>query len=188
MQWEDILQYDESSPTGLRWKVEIRSGKNGNQINCSPGDVAGTEGDDVRAHYIVAYAWQQFLAHRIIYEMFHGSIPQGATVDHKDGDGRNNRKENLRLVTHAVNMRNCKKRIDNKTGVVGVSKRITRHFTVQYIASWKNLNGKQGSKAFSAAVHGDAEAFRQACAYRAAKIEELNKQGAGYTAEHGVRG
>jgi hypothetical protein len=186
MIWHGLFTYDESSPTGLRWRVEIRSGRNGNQVNCKPGDVAGTDGDDVRKHFIVAYGNKQFLAHRIIYEMFNGEISSDDVVDHEDGDGRNNKISNLRLVTHAVNMRNCKMRIDNKTGVTGVSKRVTRHGTVQYTASWKELDGRQRSKSFSTAVYGNDEAFRQACEYRATMLVSLNLQGAGYTERHGV--
>lgn len=41
--------------------------------------------------------------HRIIMD-----APPGILVDHKDGDGLNNRKKNLRLCTHAQNMMNRK--------------------------------------------------------------------------------
>lgn len=32
LELSDRFEYDETSPTCLRWKVEIRSGKNGNKI------------------------------------------------------------------------------------------------------------------------------------------------------------
>lgn len=38
--------------------------------------------------------------HRIIYRTFHGPIPEGMTVNHKDGDKRNQRPENLELATY----------------------------------------------------------------------------------------
>lgn len=39
-------------------------------------------------------------AHRIIYEAFHGPIPPGITVNHKDGSKNNNRPENLETATY----------------------------------------------------------------------------------------
>jgi hypothetical protein len=43
-----------------------------------------------------------------------------STIEHKDGDPTNNDPSNLRLSSHAENMRNTKIRSDNTTGVKGV--------------------------------------------------------------------
>jgi hypothetical protein len=38
--------------------------------------------------------------HRVIYRTFHGEIPEGLTVNHKDGTHDNNHADNLELCTH----------------------------------------------------------------------------------------
>ena len=41
---------------------------------------------------------RQFV-HRVIYQTFHGDIPQGLTVNHIDGSHNNNHADNLNLLT-----------------------------------------------------------------------------------------
>ena len=55
--------------------------------------------------------------HRLIM-----NAPKGAEVDHKDGNTLNNSRLNLRLGTHAENMRNYGLPKHNTSGVVGVQK------------------------------------------------------------------
>jgi hypothetical protein len=56
--------------------------------------------------------------HRVILGLPPSRIPE---VDHKDGNGINNRRSNLRLATHSQNMVHSKMRKDNKSGLRGVS-------------------------------------------------------------------
>ena len=74
--------------------------------------------------------------HRVIYMMFHGSIPK--TIDHIDGNPSNNRIENLREATASQNMRNSRKQTRNTSGVKGVSWHRSKN---KWIASC-GLNGK----------------------------------------------
>ena len=48
-------------------------------------------------------------------------MPDGYEIDHINGNRLDNRAENLRLASHAQNMRNVKKLNTNKTGFKGVS-------------------------------------------------------------------
>lgn len=59
-------------------------------------------------------------AHRIIWEMHYGSIPEGKVIDHVDGDPINNVLSNLRLATRVENQRNQGVSVRNKSGVTGV--------------------------------------------------------------------
>lgn len=51
-----------------------------------------------------------FQAHRVIYHMCIGECPPNMQVDHKDGNGLNNRLENLRLATCQQNSYNSRNR------------------------------------------------------------------------------
>ena len=73
----------------------------------------------------------------LIYTMFHGTIPAGMKVDHKDGDTMNNRIDNLRLLDNALNVRNSTAKVGKwMRGVRQRGQRFQAYFT---------LNGKQKS-------------------------------------------
>jgi hypothetical protein len=62
------------------------------------------------------------LMHRVIMERELGyPIPKGMEVDHINGIGTDNRRENLRLATNIQNSMNSKKPRTNKSGYKGVS-------------------------------------------------------------------
>lgn len=61
-----------------------------------------------------------FPAHRVVWAIVHGEWPQDQ-IDHIDGNGMNNRIENLRDVPNKINLRNCWRADNNTSGVTGVS-------------------------------------------------------------------
>ncbi len=70
-------------------------------------------------YYATTYggAGRALSMHRLIMD-----APDGVQVDHKDGNGLNNTKANLRFATHAENMRNRRLSRSNKVGLKGVSR------------------------------------------------------------------
>lgn len=65
---------------------------------------------------------REYRAHRLIWEMFNGPIPEGLLVDHIDRDVYNNRIENLRLATRSQNNANSRAKSINFTGYKGITK------------------------------------------------------------------
>lgn len=75
-----------------------------------------------RGYWQVSFDCRTHLEHRLIWVLANGVIPDGYTIDHKNGDRKNNRIENLRLATREEQLRNIPPHKDNKTGLKGVMK------------------------------------------------------------------
>jgi hypothetical protein len=86
---------------------------------------------------------KHFLMHRLIT-----GAGTGQVVDHIDHDTLNNRRENLRVCTHAENMRNSKIRATSRTGVRCVMAEKRSDGVIKYRASVK-LDGRRFRKWFS---------------------------------------
>ena len=178
--WSDFFNVDESSRSGLRWKVDRRA-------RVKAGDMAGyLQLDSRTGYYVISFLGKHYRAHRIVYEMVTGmQIPPGMQVDHIDGNGLNNAFSNLRLVDSAVNNRNKRTYKINKSG--GDLPSGVRYCRIRdvYLAAFSKLDGKQSIKYFRVSKHGAQEAKRLAIKFRAEAIKELNALGAGYTERHG---
>ena len=84
------------------------------------GKEAGCKKSDSWNSYLsVSIKDREYKVHRIVWLMNHGDYPDGC-IDHKDGNGLNNRVENLRVVSDADNQRNSRKKLTNKSGITGV--------------------------------------------------------------------
>lgn len=104
----DIFCYDETSGF-LSWK------------NPSKQRRQGHIGKKAKTRYVqIGINYKVYLAHRIIFMMFHGYCPK--EIDHINGDCRDNRIENLRDSTRSCNTLNRKSPIrNNSSGHTGVS-------------------------------------------------------------------
>lgn len=54
-------------------------------------------------YWVVNITRRTSYVHRLVCEAFFGPIPQGMTVNHKDGDKQNNALNNLEIVTYSQN-------------------------------------------------------------------------------------
>lgn len=181
--FNEVFTYDETSKSFLRWNTDIFTRK-----EClSPRIFKGTEvGNlDPSGYWRTEYKGRKYQLHRIVYEMFHGSIPEGLLVDHIDGNKGNNRLSNLRVVSSHVNMRNQKKHKRNSTGVTGVSYEARKDRSPSFRAHYVDFQGAIHRKTFTVSVHGYEGAFTNACKWRENQLELLNAHGASYSERHG---
>ena len=89
-EWDKLFTYDNGD---LVWKIKPSK-------KIKAGSVAGT---DDRGYVSIIYRGKRSRAHRIIWEMHNGAIPDGMQIDHINRVRTDNRIENLRLVTSQQN-------------------------------------------------------------------------------------
>ena len=113
---------------GTIWRVKIRTGN-----RWRPGTFRTIPVDRRRAEHSVPLGYLQVrlmvggrrmscLAHRLVYRHFIGPIPEGMTINHKDGVKNNNNPANLELATDSeqiVHMQEVLKKGRTKYGQWG---------------------------------------------------------------------
>ena len=102
---------DESSPSGIRWRVTRGS-------RAAAGAKAGSLNS--LGYWEVGLLGRRFLVHRIVYALVHNVDPGELQIDHIDRNPSNNKAENLRAVDKGTNEHNTGARRNSKTGIKGV--------------------------------------------------------------------
>lgn len=177
MHISDIWYYDETSSSSLRWKIQVRAGKNYNIIRANVGEMAGSLNS--KGYYQVKYKNLYLKCHHVVYILHYGELPTDTVIDHIDGNTENNQISNLRAVKIAVNSRNRRKSSKNSSGITGVSKHGS-----YWKAQWYE-DDKLNCKYFSIEKLGEEIAFLNACDYRKEMILKLNLKNYNYSERHG---
>lgn len=180
-EFDNKYYIDESSPSGLRYKVDIYAGVNYCSKMKNKDDPAGII--DNSGYWSITHNLKPVKVHRIIYLLSNGCVDSSKVVDHIDGNPLNNSVANLRLIDHSQNRRNLCMDKRNTTGFNGVAYGCSKN---NYRASYVNLDGSRIERSFSVSKYGEDEALRLAIAWRKQMIDELNQQSAGYTERHGT--
>ena len=90
--------------------------------NIKPGDRAGCLFPRRRsggAYWAIKFSRQRILAHRAAWAIYYGAWPD-QEIDHINGDGIDNRIENLRECSRSENLRNKRFTGRSKSGIPGV--------------------------------------------------------------------
>lgn len=109
---------DEDYEKVSKWKWYAHESSNGGKFyaarkHWTPSDTIRTIRSNGR---VVKGSYSMMRMHRFIID-----APEGMEVDHIDGNGLNNQKENLRIVDHLENMWNQRTRKTSKSGIRGIS-------------------------------------------------------------------
>ncbi len=126
-----LISYDPE--TGVfKWKV--------NKSNISEGDIAGHYAIAcTKKYHFIMINYKNYLAHRLAWLHVHGRWPE-YHIDHIDGNGCNNKLQNLREVTRFENQKNMRRSSNNKSGITGVYFRNdTSAWCVQITANLKTI-------------------------------------------------
>ena len=127
MNFDEYFIYDDATGN-LIWKARPRSMFGSDRAFAAwngrfPNKVVGGHKfhPNGRKMYVVARIGGRLLyAHRIIWEMQHGPIPDGMWIDHANRNEWDNRMSNLRIASPSQNGMNKKMQSNNSTGAVGV--------------------------------------------------------------------
>lgn len=104
---KSILRYDPES--GLLFRKK-------------DGSIAGGETKDKSNTYIrLRIKGYKYRAHRLAFLYMTGEIPR-SQIDHINGNGKDNRWDNLRIVDNIQNAKNQKTPKNNSSGIMGVHK------------------------------------------------------------------
>jgi len=111
----DTLKYDFATGDVIRVKAGRTQQRRVGKSACSVYVAASGN-----KYFTVQINSRNYKAHRVAWLLHYGSWPKN-DIDHIDGNGWNNRMDNLRDVERRENTKNAKMYRNNKSGVTGVT-------------------------------------------------------------------
>lgn len=175
--FNSYLYYDETSPSYLRWKIDVSD-------KIKANSVAGCLNS--HGYWRVALERKNWAGHRIVYLLNNKQISSYMTIDHVNGDRADNNINNLVLKTQHNNMRNVKKSKESASGIFGVRLHTNKQGRQYAFAIWHDENGKpREGKYYRIDKFPPGFALQLALEQRESEIKRLVSLGHDYTDRHG---
>ena len=130
----------------------------GHIIRMSDGKVLGWP--DKNGYIELRVKGRTYKAHRLAFYLMGEEVPD--IVDHPNGVPWDNRWANLKPSSRSSNMRNCKKRADNKSGVTGVtwaekSQKWLVHISGKHVGTFTSFDEAVSERKKAEQEHGYSE-------------------------------
>lgn len=172
--FEEALYLDNSSPSGLRWKVTTNS-------RAVKDSIAGSYSEtEDHPFWKMKFNKIPMVVARVIWFMAYKRPPIGV-IDHKNGDTRDHRISNLRDVPQRVNCQNRK--VETDFGVPGVYLKEDKYGNLIFRCQGVYENGTRWSKVFAVRKYGYDKTLKLAKEYRQLMERRNNVQSRRITLE-----
>lgn len=127
---KELLYYNETTGIFIR-RISVSN-------KTKVGEIAGTTGS--KGYNQISLDGKVYRSHRLAWLYKYGNIPNNCYIDHINRDIQDNRIVNLRAVSSADSAKNRGKRINNSSGVVGVSYTNRGNWVAQITINGKAYN------------------------------------------------
>lgn len=150
--FDELMQYNPDTGE-FTWRV-------GRRGTAKAGSLAGS--DSRNGYWFIHIDGRRYSAHRLAWWYMTGSLPE-AEIDHANGDGHDNRFENIRACCRSENVSNRTIMPFNSSGLKGVTKNrdwwtatIWKNKTRKYLGSFKTKEAAHAAYiSASKELHGE---------------------------------
>ena len=153
------LEIDEM---GRVWRIKLRTGtrwgKGAVNVPCEKRRAEHDIGTYLQIRVMVNWKRTYCMAHRLVWRHFSGAIPEGMAINHKNGNKKDNRPDNLEVVTYSGNTRHMlevlqKGRVLHQNGMDNLMAKLNeqaileiRALSITILAEMKSRNGHKISE------------------------------------------